>query len=316
MNQAITQMPSLRDRIVEVLREHSEVKHIGALADKLEAALNTPPEQKPGDHVWVKCPNGHGEVTHQHFDYCGVCPTCNDVMKECDPPRSVALSAPPIESIDEVFSTNKTIALVSAPPPPLLGFEIDGKVAKIDIFNGELHFSGDLPVSDAAKEFFKFLLGHLGDELISRSAPSAQVQDVAKWEPPQDCERKEELAFETWASSQHYDMHEHPLHYLFLDPKTDAARQGWKAALQYVRDDFAAAPARQNGCRHDLGSLEIHLQKLIEADPYKASMASNNEDLRLWFVAELISKASGRIPLLEIEGLVSRQLAAVEGGEA
>lgn len=39
MNQALKQTPSLRDRIVEVLREHHEVKHIGALADKLEAAL-------------------------------------------------------------------------------------------------------------------------------------------------------------------------------------------------------------------------------------------------------------------------------------
>jgi hypothetical protein len=29
-------------------------------------------------------------------------------------------------------------------------------------------------------------------------------------------------------------MHEHPLHYLFLDEKTYAARQGWQAALRYV----------------------------------------------------------------------------------
>ncbi|WP_199091588.1 hypothetical protein [Bosea sp. ASV33] len=36
-------------------------------------------------------------------------------------------------------------------------------------------------------------------------------------------------------------MSEHPLHYIFMDPKTDAARMGWNAALQYVRDQFAEA---------------------------------------------------------------------------
>lgn len=79
------------------------------------------------------------------------------------------------------------------------------------------------------------------------SALTAQVQDVAGWEPPQACDGKEQIAFETWASGNRYDMHEHPLHYLFMDPKTNAARQGWNAALKYVRDQFAAAPAKQEG---------------------------------------------------------------------
>jgi hypothetical protein len=47
------------------------------------------------------------------------------------------------------------------------------------------------------------------------------------------CEGEQEH-FETWAKSQQYEMREHPLHYLFLDAKTNAARQGWKAALRYV----------------------------------------------------------------------------------
>lgn len=57
--------------------------------------------------------------------------------------------------------------------------------------------------------------------------------------PPADCDGKEQPAFEAWAKSQRYDMHEHPLHYLFMDPKTAAARAGWKAALAYVRAEFA-----------------------------------------------------------------------------
>lgn len=46
------------------------------------AALSTVPVEpvKPDDHVWVKCPNGHGTITHQHFDVCGCCPECGSVM--------------------------------------------------------------------------------------------------------------------------------------------------------------------------------------------------------------------------------------------
>ncbi|HCV70574.1 MAG TPA: hypothetical protein DHE23_01830 [Agrobacterium sp.] len=84
-------------------------------------------------------------------------------------------------------------------------------------------------------------------EAIFSTPPNVEVQDVAGWQPPQDCDGREQLAFETWAANNRYDMHEHPLHYLFMDPKTNAARQGWKAALQYVRDQFPVAPAKQEG---------------------------------------------------------------------
>jgi hypothetical protein len=52
---------------------------------------------------------------------------------------------------------------------------------------------------------------------------------------PAVCDGKEQYAFEAWAKSQNFDMDEHPLHYLFLDAKTDAARQAWKAAIEYCR---------------------------------------------------------------------------------
>lgn len=47
---------------------------------------------------------------------------------------------------------------------------------------------------------------------------------------PEDV-RAEQQAFETWAVAQGYDMTQHPLHYLFLDPKTNAARKVWNASL-------------------------------------------------------------------------------------
>ncbi|PZR81371.1 MAG: hypothetical protein DI537_38310 [Stutzerimonas stutzeri] len=86
--------------------------------------------------------------------------------------------------------------------------------------------------------------------------------------------------------------------------------------LNELRQMLVASPAKQDKCRHDLGPVKIHLQKLIAENPEKARLASSREDLRMWFIAELISEASGRIPLLEIEGLVSRQLAAGKGGDA
>ncbi|MCZ4073572.1 hypothetical protein [Agrobacterium sp. LMR679] len=75
-------------------------------------------------------------------------------------------------------------------------------------------------------------------------------------------------------------------------------------------------PATQVECRHDLDKLEFHLQTLIKAYPTFANLAPYNNDLRMWFVAELTKVASGRIPLTEIEALVDRKLTAVKGGEA
>lgn len=46
---------------------------------------------------------------------------------------------------------------------------------------------------------------------------------------------QEQAAFEEWAKESRYEMHQHPLHYLFVDKQTNAARQGWKAALAFVR---------------------------------------------------------------------------------
>lgn len=45
---------------------------------------------------------------------------------------------------------------------------------------------------------------------------------------------KDQAAFEEWAATERYEMHQHPLHYLFLDPKTAAARNGWKAGMAFA----------------------------------------------------------------------------------
>lgn len=82
-----------------------------------------------------------------------------------------------------------------------------------------------------------------------------------------------------------------------------------------IVDLLAAAPAKQEA-RYDLGQLEIRMRELIAEKPTWARQAAIDDHTRMWFVSELISHASGRVPLLEIEGLVSRQLAAMQGGGA
>lgn len=49
----------------------------------------------------------------------------------------------------------------------------------------------------------------------------------------------ESTAFETWARGElNYPMGQHPLHYLFTDDRTHAARQGWKAALVFAEKHY------------------------------------------------------------------------------
>ncbi len=68
-------------------------------------------------------------------------------------------------------------------------------------------------------------------EMVNAPAPS--VPDV--------CDGKEQDAFIAWANDERYDMSCHPLHFLFLNERTNAARQGWKAAIRYCRESMLAA---------------------------------------------------------------------------
>lgn len=68
------------------------------------------------------------------------------------------------------------------------------------------------------------------------TAPVAKAQHSV----PDVCDGKEQDAFEEWARKEGLDTSCHPMHWLFLDAKTNSARQGWKAALRYVRAKIAA----------------------------------------------------------------------------
>ncbi|MDC0657090.1 hypothetical protein N6L27_03675 [Leisingera sp. SS27] len=53
---------------------------------------------------------------------------------------------------------------------------------------------------------------------------------------PGTCDGIEQDAFEEWARGQGMNMNQHPLHYLFLDPVTNGARQAWKAGLMHCKE--------------------------------------------------------------------------------
>lgn len=147
-------------------------------------------------------------------------------------------------------------------------------------------------------------IGALADKLETALAP--QEQDMVGLSPWEGWDWSRGF----WSQTKHRDA---VMHAMFRGPWSveDA-----NTLLGFIDRTWPKTPTKREEWWQDLSQIEIHLQKLIEADLHKARMALNNEDLRLWFVAELISKASGRIPLLEIEGLVSRQLAALDGSEA
>jgi len=73
----------------------------------------------------------------------------------------------------------------------------------------------------------------------------AEAQDEgAAGEPvawPKTCDGIEQPAFEEWAKSEGFDMAEHPIHYLFTDPETAAARIAWKAGLLHAVERMKAA---------------------------------------------------------------------------
>jgi hypothetical protein len=76
---------------------------------------------------------------------------------------------------------------------------------------------------------------------ISKDAGGVSVEQVP--ELPKSNDGKEQDAFEAWAGSERYDMATHPIHWLFLNERTDAARQGWKAALEYIGKVMSAGAA-------------------------------------------------------------------------
>lgn len=90
------------------------------------------------------------------------------------------------------------------------------------------------------ERMIQFGLKHLSALKSTPTAPQDTPSQGEVAELPSVCDGKEQDAFEKWAIAEKLNMALHPLHWLFLDPKTYAARQGWKGALEYVNAIAAA----------------------------------------------------------------------------
>ncbi|UXS52566.1 hypothetical protein FY148_07855 [Agrobacterium tumefaciens] len=66
----------------------------------------------------------------------------------------------------------------------------------------------------------------------------------------------------------------------------------------------------------ELDKIEARLKSLVVAHPEEALLAAIDDDTRMWFLSELITVASGSIPLSEIEAMVLRHLMPAKGGAA
>jgi hypothetical protein len=69
--------------------------------------------------------------------------------------------------------------------------------------------------------------------LYTHPAPQSEAMAVKALDIADDNDGIEQDAFEAWAKAERYDMHEHPMHWLFLDAKTSAARDGWRAGIRH-----------------------------------------------------------------------------------
>lgn len=92
------------------------------------------------------------------------------------------------------------------------------------------------------------------DKWIASSPQPEAAPAVAQ--VPKVCDGKEQDAFEAWASSNRYDMHTHPLHWLFLNQETASARDGWKGAIEYVNRVLAAVPEAPAQAAQSAGEVE------------------------------------------------------------
>ncbi len=109
------------------------------------------------------------------------------------------------------------------------------------------------------------------------AAPVAQAQHSA----PDVCDGKEQDAFEEWARKEGLDTSCHPMHWLFLDAKTNSARQGWKAALRYVRAHIAAPSQAQHSVPEGW--------MLVPVEPLLNMMSDKDHDTRITAERQLLS---------------------------
>lgn len=101
------------------------------------------------------------------------------------------------------------------------------------------------------------------------------------------CDGTEQDAFEEWAAKNRYDMHQHPLHWLFLDKRTSAARDGWRAGIKHSRDRILSSISLS-----DMTAL-LERVKVLEAALKLARDMFTANDVHVPHTIEVIDEALG-----------------------
>ncbi|HEJ2170550.1 TPA: hypothetical protein ACKP5U_003288 [Pseudomonas aeruginosa] len=112
-------------------------------------------------------------------------------------------------------------------------------------------------------------------------AAEERAAEQTQHSAPDVCDGKEQDAFEEWARKEGLDTSCHPMHWLFLDAKTNSARQGWKAALRYVRAHIAAPSQAQHSVPEGW--------MLVPVEPLLNMMSDKDHDTRITAERQLLA---------------------------
>ncbi|AKE09169.1 nucleotide exchange factor GrpE [Serratia liquefaciens] len=74
------------------------------------------------------------------------------------------------------------------------------------------------------------------DEELAKAEKRIAELEAKLSRMPRACDGKEQDSFIKFALNNKFSTECHPLHFLFLDKQTSAARRAWGAAIAYCRD--------------------------------------------------------------------------------
>ena len=130
-----------------------------------------------------------------------------------------------------------------------------------------------------AKQAAKPKHSPLPEHVASPLRSTAEAGEEAKM--PAVCDGIEQDAFEAWAEANRFVMDTHPLHWLFLNPETHAARDGWKAAIEHCRSRISTPPADLAECREVLEKCRDQFEFYAREHRAKAEALSREADITI-----------------------------------
>lgn len=170
---------------------------------------------------------------------------------------------------------------------------------------------------------------HIGDKLYTQ--PPAHLQDAtAAWRPISDADKSIAYFHHILGNEELRIGNSYPIWVRDADGRTYEALWSDNGRQAYWWDIEGESPVSPvefmphplsviEDKKYSISEIEMLqgcLNKLVVANPEKALLAALDDEMRMWFVAQLTAIASARVQLTEIEAMVSRHLMPAKGGEA